>query len=47
MSENIKSDVLPYDFVKENNVIALNTKDGVVVSSPNLLSKEIYNEIQR
>ena len=45
--ENIKSDVLPYDFVKENDVIALNTKEGVIVSSPRHLTKEIYNEIQR
>ena len=45
--ENIKSDVLPYDFVKQNDVIALNTEDGVIVSSPKHLSKEIYNEIQR
>jgi hypothetical protein len=45
--ENIKSDVLPYDFVKENDVIALNTKEGVIVSSPRYLTKEIYNEIQR
>ena len=36
--ENIKSDVLPYDFVKENEVIALHTKDGVIVSSPKHLS---------
>ena len=45
--ENIKSDVLPYDFVKENEVIALHTKEGIIVSSPKHLSKEIYNEIQR
>ena len=45
--ENIKSDVLPYDFVKDNEVIALNTENGFVVSSPKQLSKEIYNEIQR
>ena len=45
--ENIKSDVLPYDFVKDNEVIALNTEDGVIVSSPKQLSKEIYSEIQR
>ncbi len=43
--ENIKSDVLPYDFVKDNEVIALNTEDGVIVSSPKQLSKEIYNNI--
>ena len=41
--ENIKSDVLPYDFVKENDVIALNTKEGVIVSSPRYLTTEIYN----
>ena len=45
--ENIRSDVLPYDFVKDNEVIALNTENGVIVSSPKQLSKEIYNEIQR
>ena len=45
--ENIKSDVLPYDFVKDNEVIALNTEDGVIVSSPKQLSKEIYSEINK
>ena len=27
-AENIKSDILPYDFVRENQVIASETKDG-------------------
>jgi hypothetical protein len=38
--ENIKSDVLPYDFVKENEVIALHTKEGVIVSSQNISLKK-------
>ena len=47
INENIKSDVLPYDFVKENNVIASKTKNGYLVTSPRKLSKNIYQEVQR
>ena len=32
--ESIKSDVLPYDFVKENEVIVSQTTNGYVASSP-------------
>ena len=47
INENIKSDVLPYDFVKENNVIVSATKNGYLVTSPKKLSKNIYQEVQR
>ena len=46
-AENIKSDILPYDFVRENQVIASETKDGYIVISPNKLSISIYQELQR
>ena len=41
INENIKSDVLPYDFVKENNVIASKTKNGYLVTSPRKLKNLI------
>ncbi len=41
-AENIKSDILPYDFVRENQVIVSETKDGYIVISPNKLSINIY-----
>ena len=47
INENIKSDVLPYDFVKENNVIVSETQNGYLVTSPKKLSKNIYQEVQR
>jgi len=47
INENIKSDVLPYDFVKENNVIVSETQNGYLVTSPRKLSKNIYQEVQR
>ena len=47
INENIKSDVLPYDFVKEKNVIASKTKNGYLVTSPRKLSKNLYQEVQR
>ncbi|MAR95409.1 MAG: type II/IV secretion system protein [Gammaproteobacteria bacterium] len=46
-AENIKSDILPYDFVRENQVIVSETKDGYIVISPNKLSINIYQELQR
>ena len=33
-SEITKSDVLPYDFVKENEVVASKTNNGYLVKSP-------------
>tara|TARA_X000000368_G_scaffold273218_1_gene216661 strand:+ start:5651 stop:7150 length:1500 start_codon:yes stop_codon:yes gene_type:complete len=47
INENIKSDVLPYDFVKENDVIVSETQNGYLVTSPKKLSKNIYQEVQR
>ena len=47
INENIKSDVLPYDFVKQNNVIVSETQNGYLVTSPRKLSKNIYQEVQR
>lgn len=41
------SNILPYDFVKENDVLAFNDGDSFSVISPNNLSDDIYHEIQR
>ena len=41
------SNILPYDFVKENNVLAFSDGDSFSVISPNNLSDDIYHEIQR
>jgi len=41
------SNILPYDFVKENDVLAFSDGDSFSVLSPNNLSDDIYHEIQR
>ena len=41
------TNILPYDFVKENDVLAFNDGDSFSVISPNSLSHDIYHEIQR
>ena len=41
------SNILPYDFVKDNNVLAFNDGNSFTVISPNNLSDDIYHEIQR
>jgi len=41
------SNILPYDFVKENDVLAFSDGDSFSVISPNNLSDDIYHEIQR
>ena len=46
-SEITKSDVLPYDFVKENEVVASKIDNGYLVKSPKMISLNIYHEIQR
>ena len=45
-SKNI-SEILPYDFVRENDVIALLNSDGYEILSPNKISADLYHEIQR
>jgi len=40
-------DIFPYDFVKENQVIANMTKDGYEVISPNKISPNLYHEIYK
>ena len=45
--ENFKSDVLPYDFVKENEVIVSETEHGYLALSPYQLTITLYHEIQR
>lgn len=45
--ENFKSDVLPYDFVKENEVIVSETEHGYLAISPYQLTITLYHEIQR
>ena len=39
--------IFPYDFVKENQVIANITKDGYEVISPNKISPDLYHEIYK
>ncbi len=41
------ANILPYDFVKENDVLAFNDGNSFTVISPNNLSNDIYHEIQR
>ncbi len=41
------SDIFPYDFVKENDVIASLTEAGYEVTSPNVISIDLYHEISR
>ena len=45
-NENI-SNLLPYDFVKENDVLAFKENNEIKVISPNNLSINLYQEIQR
>ena len=40
------SDVLPYEFVKENQLILVNN-DPVEIMSPNSITRDMYHEIQR
>ena len=40
------SDVLPYEFVKENQLILVNN-DPVEIMSPNTITRDMYHEIQR
>ena len=40
-------DIFPYDFVKENQVIANKTEDGYEVISPNKISPNLYHEIYK
>ena len=42
------SDIFPYDFVRENEVIAsFDNSSGYAVISPNKLTSDLYHEIQR
>ena len=43
--ENIKSDLLPYDFVKDNEVIVSESNNEFVAISPFQLSLDLYQEI--
>ena len=47
-SEQINvSDILPYDFVRENEVIASFSENGYELISPHFLKPSLYHEIQR
>jgi len=41
------SDILPYDFVRENEVIASFNSNGYEILSPNKITADLYHEIQR
>ena len=47
IKENIQTNIFPYDFVKENEVTAVQNGKGIIVSSPKPISLNIYQEIQR
>jgi general secretion pathway protein E len=40
-------DIFPYDFVKENQVLATKTSDGYEVISPNKISLNLYQEMHK
>ena len=40
-----KFNILPYDFVKENQIIASKDSDGYEVFSPNKISPDLYHEL--
>ena len=40
-----KFNILPYDFVKENQIIASKDPDGYEVISPNKISPDLYHEL--
>ena len=40
-----KFNILPYDFVKENQIIASKDPDGYEVISPNTISPDLYHEL--
>ena len=42
-----KFKVLPYDFIKENQVIASQTADGYEVISPTKITPAIYHELYK
>ena len=40
-----KFNILPYDFVKENQVIASKDSDGYEIISPNKITPNLYHEL--
>ena len=40
-----KFKVLPYDFIKENQIIASQTSNGFEVISPNKITPALYHEL--
>ena len=42
-----KFKLLPYDFIKENQIIASQSADGFEVISPNKISSAIYHELYK
>ena len=42
-----KFKLLPYDFIKENQIIASQSADGFDVMSPNKISSAIYHELYK
>ena len=45
--ENVRIDLLPYDFVRENEVIVVESNDGFIIVTTKKPSKHLYEELQR
>ena len=43
--EKDKFKLLPYDFIKENQIIASQTSEGFEVISPNKITPALYHEL--
>ena len=45
--ENVRIDLLPYDFVRENEVIVVESNDGFIIVTTKKPTKHLYEELQR
>ena len=45
--ENDRIDLLPYDFVRENEVIVVESNDGFIIVTTKKPTKHLYEELQR
>ena len=46
-SEHVRTDLLPYDFVRTNEVIVIEEEDEYLIISTKNLSMQTYHELQR